>query len=260
MRSLIAVSAVILIVVSSSFGEQQSQGTSSELTNFMRYLQRTSTFTELTGESKVQVQADTAIVEISVITQESSLETCLKRNEETREDITTKLIKAGIPESKINGEKFASIFKNEKTSQYEGRNLIKVTITSETDFQETAKIIDGQAGVECSAISFKYSKEDEIKSQAANKALADMMKKEEEYENKLGLKLYLRSFSEQTILPQSGQNYNYEKKANSARTGEVQTKFSQASDEPTPTTSEKNAFSFGELVFAVRITGEFEIR
>ena len=136
MRNLIAVCVVMLVVVSSAFGEPEPKGTPSELTAYLRGLQRAIILTELTGESKIEAQADKVIVEISIKTENSSLETCLKSNQEMRETIITELIEAGIPADKINAEKFSSTpgygSSGDKPGKYKVRTLVKITVTDES--------------------------------------------------------------------------------------------------------------------------------
>ena len=200
MRNLIAVCVLVLVVGSAAFGEPELKGTPSELTAYLRSLPKSIT---LTGESKVEVQADKAIVEISIKTENSSLEACLKSNQTLRASITAKLTEAGIPADKIIAEKFSSTPKyglfGGKPNKYEVRNLVKITVADEKDFQQIAKIVDQYQEVEYSGLNFKHSKEKELKKQAVEQAFDDLLKKKTEYESKLGITLSPRSFSEQTI-------------------------------------------------------------
>lgn len=259
MRNLIAVSVIMLVMVSSVFGEPEPKGTPSELTAYLRGLQRSIILTELTGESKVEAQADKVIVEISINTENSSLETCLKSNQETSETIISELIEAGIPADKINAESFSSTPRygpsGNKPSKYKARNLVKITVTSKVDFQEIAKIVDGYSEVEYLGLTFKHSKENDFKKQAADQATDDLMKKKAEYEKRFNVTLALRSFSEQITVPQAPQTYDYDKKASSdgisPRSGE---KSKSAA------LTEETAFPFCELVFTAKVSGEFELR
>jgi uncharacterized protein len=259
MRNLIAVCVVMLVMVSSALGEPEPKGTPSELTAYLRGLQRSATLTELTGESKIEAQADKVIVELSIKTENSSLETCLKSNQETRETIITELIEAGIPADKINAESFSSTPgygpTGNKPGKYKARNLVKITFTNKVDFQEIAKIVDQYSEVEYLGLTFKHSKENELKKQAAEQAIDDLMKKKAEYEKKLGVTLNLRSFSEETIVPQAPQTYDYNTKASSGEASPNSREMSKST-----ALTEETAFPFCELVFATKVTGEFELR
>jgi uncharacterized protein len=208
MRNLIAVCVVVLVAGSTAFAEPELKGTPSELAKYLSGLPKSIT---LTGESKVKVQADKAIVEISIKTETSSLEACLKSNQTLRAGITAKLTDAGIPADKIVAEKFSSTPRyglwSNKPNKYEVRNLVKITITDEKDFQQIAKIVDQYSEVEYSGLNFKHSKEKEFKKQAVEQAFDDLMKKKAEYESKLGITLTPRSFSEQTLFPQEQNIY-----------------------------------------------------
>jgi uncharacterized protein len=254
MRNLIAVCVVVLVAGSIAFAEPELKGTPSELTKYLSGLPKSIT---LTGESKVKVQADKAIVEISIKTENSSLEACLKSNQALRASITAKLGEAGIPADKIAAEKFSSTPRyglwGDKPNKYEVRNLVKITITDEKDFQQIAKIVDQHSEVEYSGLNFKHSNEKELKKQATEQAFDDLIKKKTSYESKLGITLSPRSFSEQLLLPQEqnlSRNY-YDK-------SKMQSNVSNYA--PQPAAGEEVASPFGELVFAATVSGEFELK
>jgi uncharacterized protein len=259
MRNLIAVCVVMLAVVSSAFAEPEPKGTPSELTAYLRGLQRSITLTELTGESKIEAQADKAIVEISVKTENSSLETCLKSNQEMRENIVNELTEAGISVEEINAERFSSTPRygsfTDKPGKYKARTIVKITVTNKNDLQEIAKIVDVHSEVEYLGLTFEHSKEKELKKQAVDQAIDDLMKKKAEYEKKLGVTLNLRSFSEQTAVPQAPQTYNHDMKASSGKTS-LQNPETSKSEVPI----EKSPPPFCELVFTANVIGEFELR
>jgi uncharacterized protein YggE len=260
MRNLIAVCVVMLVVVSSAFGEPEPKGTpSAELAAYLRGLQRSIILTELTGESKIETQANKVIVEISINTENISLATCLKSNQETRETIISELTEAGISAEDINAESFSSTPgygpSGNKPGKYKARTLVKITITSKVDLQEIAKIVDGHSEVEYLGLTFKHSKENELKTQAAAQAIDDLMKKKGEYEKRFNATLVLRSFSEQIISPQAPQTCDYDKKASS---GGVSLRSGEMSKSAAPT--EERAFPFCELVFTAKVSGEFELR
>ena len=255
MRNLIAICAVILIVGSAAFAEPELKGMPSELTAYLHSLPKSIT---LTGESKVEVQADKAIVEISIKTENSSLEACLKSNQVLRTGITAKLTDAGIPADKIIAEKFSSTprygFFGNKPNKYEVRNLVKITVTDEKDFQQIAKIVDKYQEVEYQGLNFKHSNEKELKKQATEKAFDDMMKKKAEYESKLGITLTPRTFSEQTLFPQEQNIYkNY-------YAGSAMMKTELRSVAPQQATADETASPFGGLVFTANVSGEFELK
>ncbi len=253
MKNMIAAFMVVLVTGSIALAEPELKGTPSELTAYLKSLPKS---ISLTGESKVKVQADKAIVEISIKTENGSLEVCLKSNQSLRSEITKKLNEAGIPTEKIAAEKFSSTprysFFGNKPSKYEVRNLVKITVTEEKDFQHIAKIVDQYSEVEYLGLHFEHSKEKELKKQATEQAFDDMMKKKTEYESKLGIILTTRSFSEQLISPQEQPSAYYEgyTGASSLRVGSM-SKAPQAAMEA--------ASPFGELVFQANVSGEFEL-
>jgi uncharacterized protein YggE len=254
MRNLIIVCVVVLVVGSTAFAEPELKGTPSELTAYLQSLPKSIT---LTGESKVEVQADKAIVEISIKTENSSLETCLKSNQALRASITAKLGEAGIPADKIAAEKFSSTPRyglfGDKPNKYEVRNLVKITVTDEKDFQQIAKIVDQHQEVEYQGLNFKHSNEKELKKQATEKAFDDLLKKKAEYESKLGITLTPRSFSEQLLLlPQE--------QVMSGKGGAVRSSSVWSYAKKAALSEEETASPFGELVFTANVSGEFELK
>jgi uncharacterized protein len=259
MRNLIAVSVVMLVMVSLAFGEPEPKGTPSELTAYLRGLQRSIILTELTGESKIEAQADKAIVEISIKTENASLEASLKSNQEMREKIIAELIEAGISAEDINAEKFSSTpgYSSfaDKPGKYKARILIKITVTDEDDMQEIAKIVDVHTEVEYLEVNFEHSKEKDLKKQAIDQAIDDMMKKKTEYEKKFNVTLALRSFSEQSTVPQASRTCNYGMKAYSGKDSLQGSETSKSE-----VSIEKSPPPFGGLVFTANVSGEFELR
>jgi uncharacterized protein YggE len=254
MRNLIVVCVVILAIGPAALGEPELKGTPTELTAYLQGLPKSIT---LTGESKVEVQADKAVVEISIKTENNSLETCLKSNQAVRAAITAKLTEVGIDANKIVAEKFSSTprygFFSNKPSKYEVRNLVKITIADEKDFQQIAKIVDQYPEVEYSGLNFKHSKEKEFKKQATEQAFDDLMKKKAEYEGKLGVTLTPRSFSEQAYFPQAQNVDGYKNYyAGSA--------MMAAHKAPQQAEGEETASPFGGLVFSANVIGEFDLK
>jgi uncharacterized protein YggE len=259
MRNLIAVSVVMLVMVSSAFAEPEPRGTPSELTAYLRGLQRSIILTEITGESKIEAQADKAIVEISIKTENASLEACLKSNQEMRENIISELIEAGISAEETNAENFSSTpgyrSLTDKPGKYKAQTIVKITVTDKDKLPEIAKIVDTHSEVEYLGINFEHSKEKELQKQAINQAIDDMMKKKTEYEKKFNATLALRSFSEHSTIPQASQTCNSDMKA-SFRNTSLQGSETSKSEVPI----DKSPPPFGELVFTANVSGEFELR
>jgi hypothetical protein len=256
MRNLIVVCVIVFVVGSTAFAEPELKGTPSELTTYLHNIPKSLT---LTGESKIEVQADKAIVEISIKTENSSLETSLKSNQALRAAITVKLGEAGITADKIAAEKFSSTPRyglfGKKPNNYEVRNFVKITITDEKDFQQVAKIVDQFPEVEYQGINFKHSNEKELKKQVLEQAFDDLLKKKTEYENKLGITLTPRGFTEQTLFPEEP---ILRVRASAGERSKSILREAKYASIVAP--EEESGSPFGELIFAANVSGEFELK
>jgi uncharacterized protein YggE len=143
MKKITLTALLILFCAALVFAEPEIKGTPSELSNYLKEIPKHVT---LSGKSEVKVQADQAVVEISVKTEDDSLETALKQNQNLRAKIVKSLKNAGIPADKIAASRFSSTpqygFFGKRPSSYEVANLMKITISDEKGFQEVAKIVD----------------------------------------------------------------------------------------------------------------------
>ncbi len=256
MRNLIMMNVIILSACCTAFGEPQISGTRTELTSYLSNLPET---VLLTGESKVKVQADKVVIELSIKTESSSLEAALKSNQTIRAAVTAELNRVGIASDKITAAKFSSTprygFFGKKPNSYEVRNLVKITVVDEKDFQKVAKIVDHNTEVEYQGISFKHSAEKDLKKQATEQAFDDMLSKKTFYENKLGVTLIPRNFSEGTS---SLQELNVDKQY--WRNNRDAYSLRSAKLASAPTVDEELASPFGELVFKATVNGEFEVK
>jgi uncharacterized protein YggE len=247
---------IVLGVCTAGFGEPQLSGTPSELESYLMNLPET---VLLTGESKVKVQADKVIIELSIKTENVSLEAALKSNHAIRAAVTEELNKEGISSDKITAAKFSSTPRyglfGKKPSSYEVRNIVKIAVTDEKDFQQVAKIVDQKTEVEYQGISFKHSDEKELKKQATEQAFDEILRKKALYENKLGVNLILRNFSEGIS---SLQELNVDKRywANE-RNSYLLSERKSASE---PVVDEELTSPFGELAFTASVSAKFEVK
>ncbi|MHC4758332.1 MAG: SIMPL domain-containing protein [Planctomycetota bacterium] len=195
MKKLMLVCIVVLMISSFAFGEPELKGTPSELAGYLKQMPKT---VSLSGQSEVKVQADQAIVEISVKTEDDSLETALKLNQNLRTKIVKSLKDAGIPSDKIAASRFSSTpqygFFGRKPSSYEVTNLMKITISDEKGFQEVAKIVDANREVDYNGFIYEHSNKKGLKTKVTEQACDDVNKKKVIYESKFGLKLQPKSF------------------------------------------------------------------
>lgn len=200
MSRKISIILVVLMTASIGLAEPELKGSPSELSAYLAGVPRP---VALTGKSEVKAPADQAVVKITVRTEGSSLEAALKANQDLRVKMLATLKKSGIPSERIVPSKFSSTpqygFFSKRPSGYKVENLVKITIKSEKDFQEVAKIVDSFREVDYEGIEFELSNKTELKAKVTEQACDAVLKKKKMYEEKFDIKLVARSFVETDV-------------------------------------------------------------
>lgn len=212
----------------------------------------------LNGSATEEVEADTAIVAITVRTKESKLNDALQENEKARKAIKDNLQQAGIPGDRIKSSKFSSTpnygwFK-EKPSSYEISNEVKITISSEEQLRAVAKIVDAQKDVLMGATEFKDSQKEGNEQKALQKALGAIKSKQKLYEQSLGITLAPVRVIDQNVYAQGAprirpQARAYEKMSDNA-TAMVM------SEAP----MEQESADFGAIIYSANSAVEFVVK
>ena len=139
----------------------------------------------INGNASELIEADTAIMAITVRTKESKLNDALQQNEKVRQAIKENLQQAGVAADKIKASKFSSSpnygWFGEKPSSYEISNEVKVTVNSEEQLRAIAKIVDGQKDVLLGGTEFKDSQKEGNEHKVLKKALSAVQEKQKIY-------------------------------------------------------------------------------
>ncbi len=179
----------------------------------------------ITGHASELVEADTAIVAITVRTKEAKLNDALHQNEKARQAIKESLQQAGVTADKIKASKFSSSpnysWFGEKPSSYEISNEVKVTINSEDQLRAIAKIVDGQKDVLLGGTEFKDSQKDSNEHKVLKKALSSVQEKQRIYEQSLGIVLVPVRVIEQDVYIQTPQRIRPQTRAYKQRSDGV---------------------------------------
>ena len=130
MRSIVAVCLIVLTASSVALAEPEIKGTPTELSNYLIDVPK---LVVLSGTSELKVQAESAIVMISVNTESGSLHTALKSNQDLRKQIIGILNKSGISPDKIVASRFSS------TPQYGLFGKKPSSYISKKDFEKALK-------------------------------------------------------------------------------------------------------------------------
>jgi uncharacterized protein len=181
----------------SVWAQPELKGTPTELTEFLPKVPKT---VFVGGEAEVKAQADRALIRLKVTTTGKGLEQALQANQQARSKLVEFLNGREIPAGQIQASKFSSTPKygmfSEKAKSYRVDHLLKVTVQNEEQFQAVAKAVDTIPAVEYLGVDLEHSNEDSLKAQAIGRACDKANERKKVFEERLGLKLTAKGFSD----------------------------------------------------------------
>src|SRR5437899_4742564 len=202
MRHVFAISLGLLLIQRLS-AEPELKGSPAELATYLASLPKT---VSVTGESEVKVQADRAVINLKVTTENKSLQEALRVNQEIRNKMLNSLKERDISADRIQASKFSSTPKygmfSDKAKSYRVENIIKITVSDEKQFQATAHLVDTLPEVEYLGIDFEHSDKEALKKKAVAQALDDAFDHAKVYEQRLAVRLVPKGFSEAARISQ----------------------------------------------------------
>ena len=207
----------------------------------------------ITGESEIKLPSDRAIVMLKITTDNKLLQEALKSNQDMRSRLLGYLKSKNIPLERVQTSKFSSTPKHgwfsDKAKSYRVDNFVKVTVQDEAEFQAVAGAVDTWAEIQYLSIDFEHSNKDALKAQAIAKACDNASEKRKTYEEKFGVTLVARKFSEGPV----------EMKGPMVTTDEKTSSGSWASKDATTPQIQEGVSPFGELTYTVRVTVEYSV-
>ncbi len=235
--------------------DPQLNGSPYELEKFLSGVPKLVT---VTGETEMKVPADRATVMLRISTENKLLSEALKSNQVVRTKLLGYLKTKSIPLDRVQASKFSSTPKygwfSEKAKSYRVDNFVKVTVQDETEFQAVAGAVDTWPEIQYLSIDFDYSNKDALKSQAIAKACDNAAEKRKTYEDKFGVALVARKFSEAQMDqkgPMVNENADAEKRPASS--------WSKTSLPSAPPEAQEGTSPFGELTYTVRVVVEYSV-
>src|SRR5580765_1602155 len=245
----IALSIVVLASAASILkAEPEIKGTASELSQYLNAVPKTVT---VTGEAEVRVPATRAVLILSVITENKSLQEALRSNADVRGKMAAQLKQQAIPAERIQSSRFSSTPKfgmfGDKAKSYRVENLMRVSIQDEKEFRNAAGVIDAFVEVQYSGVEFEYADKEALKQKAIGQACENAGDRKKLYEEKVGLKLVAQRFGEGVVAEEEA------KPANKGYATKRYDSLSWGSSAPV----QESVSSFGELVFSVKVVVEY---
>jgi uncharacterized protein YggE len=169
------------------------------------------------------------------------------------------LKKQGISADRIHAAKFSSTPKHwifsEKAKSYRIENLMRVAVQDEKEFQGAAGAVDLWTEVQFAGVEFEYADRESSKKRAVSQACDIANERAKMFEEKFGLKLTPRSFSEGIAGQREMQAGNY-----GISTKQLYTSEAASSAAPTAVAADESISSFGELVYTARVTVEYTVQ
>jgi uncharacterized protein len=256
---IITTAVLALLTVSSAFAEPEMRGSPTELTQYLKDIPKT---VSVTGSAEVKVQADRAVVSLSVRTEDKLLETAVRNNKKLRADITASLVQKGIKADQIKASQFSQTPKygwiGDKPKSYVVENTIKVTVHSEKEFEAVAGVIDTVPESRYVGVEFEQTDKFTYKSKALAEACDKASEKKTLLESKFGFKLVPQKINEGVkVMPTAA--------AKMAQYGEYYARSSapgfasRSNSEVAADSSDEGGSSFGELVYQAEVMVEYRV-
>jgi uncharacterized protein YggE len=255
--------AVLLICGFVSFqihADPELRGSAYDLEKFLSGVPKMVT---VTGESEMKMPADRAIVMLKISTENKFLQDALKSNQVMRAKLLGYLKNKSIPLDRVQASKFSSTPKHgwfgDKAKSYRVDNFVKVTVQNEDEFQTVAGAVDNWADIQYLSIDFEHSNKDALKAQAIAKACDNAIEKKKMYEEKFGVSLVARKFSEGPVEERGPMVAQRDVMREGLASGGTQPS-SWAGKGPTESSAvEEGTSPFGELTYSVRVAVEYSV-
>ena len=218
--------------------------------------------TSLSGEAELKVPADRAVISLKVVTENKSLQEATRANQELRARMLRTLEDRGIPADRVQPSRFSSTPRHglfaEKARSYRVENVVKIKALDEKEFQAVAGLVDGWPEVRYDSVEFEHSDKAGLKKKALEMAIEKVSEKKQMYEERLGVKLSPKAFSEGNLTPSPSdlRNQYLSRKAlgySGDLTGGLR------SPAPAEDGLEEVPTSFGELTFIGRVTVDYAV-
>lgn len=248
---VISIPAILLAAVT-AWAEPELKGSPEELRQFLHPIEHTVT---LTGQHEETAYTDKANVSLVIRTERDALAVAIAANAETRGQVTTRLLDAGVPAEAIRSSKFSTSpqfgwFGNRPRS-FEVVNRMTVGITDEAHLELLATLIDANDEISLDGMTFEHTTKKQAEAAVRQAALDDAIAQKQKYESALGIELLPVNFSEQPMYPQA-------RSGAGARIEEIVVTGQRLSDRATPSAPMPPP-TFDEIRYAAVVYVTFQV-
>jgi uncharacterized protein YggE len=197
MKRISIISGVFVFVATSIGAEPEIKGAPAELA---AYLAGQQVQASIAGEAEVKVPADRAVVTLRLASEHKSLREASQANHQLRVALTTFLTENGVGADRIRSAKFSSTPRTgtwtDKVKSYRIESQLEVTVHDDKEFQTAVGSVDKWSDVTYAGVKFEHSEKDAMRLKAIGQACEKAMARKKIYEEKLGVKLSVKRFSE----------------------------------------------------------------
>jgi len=198
----------ICLVVFVSFLSQASMaapeltGSPSELSSYLLDARK---IISIGGTAETKVEANQAIVALTIKNEARSLDGALQENERLQAQVSKYLLEAGISKDKIKAANFSSTpdygWLKDKPKSYEISREVKVTIVNAAQMRAVGKVVDSIDEVFMGAMNFEDSSKIDNELMTVQKALDNILAKKVIYEKTFAVSLMLVKVVDQGVRP-----------------------------------------------------------
>jgi uncharacterized protein YggE len=194
MNDKLILTVIAVLMVQTSIAEPELSGTPTEL---RRHLDTLPGQVTISGLAERTVEADRAVVQVSVLTSDRDLKPALELNSKIRAGIVTELTAAEVDTNRIHTSRFSSTPVHSswtgKVKEYQIKSTVRVNAESEKEIQVIAGLVDSSDNVSLSSLTFEMTKRDEMTEELLKEAFQLVQKRKALYESSLGVQLRPRS-------------------------------------------------------------------
>lgn len=240
--------------------EPELKGTSAELAT---YLASVPGNVQIVGEGEIKMAADRALVSLRVDSENKSLAEALKDNQNTRARVVEFLKQQGIAPERVQVTPFSSTQRqavfSDKVKSHKVSAILKVTTHDEQEFRSATRAVDQFSDVSFVQAEFEHSDKEALRAGATAKACDEVNRQKQIYEEKLGVKLVVKTIQNQTQVPSPIPVRRY------AAAYEKSDYASSTASTPLPAAgvvagADEQQTPFGELIFSTRLLVEFSVQ
>jgi uncharacterized protein len=246
---LIPLVLTTLVCVTTLHAEPELKGTSADLAQFLNGVTKS---VSVLGESEVRAPASRAVLTLSVIAENRSLQEALRANADVRGRVAAQLKQLGISGDRVQASKFSSTPKfglfGDKAKSYRVENVLRVSVQDEKEFRSAAGVVDAFAEVQYAGVEFEYADREALKQKAIAAACDNAGERKKIYEQRLGLKLAETRFAEAAVTESEPKPPTSPRK-----------EWGRYSSFDSGSAVQESVSSFGELVFVARVAVEYSV-